>query len=107
MCFKQKYSDLVVIYSFNRKMNSRDFRVLFLYEWKNKHNAAAAARNINAAFGNGSVNECTILCWYEKLGVKVCMKYSPVFNVLMKTGDESRSNKDQGRSEIVVDKEVL
>ena len=31
--------------------------MLFLYEWKSKHNAAAAARNINAAFGNGSVNE--------------------------------------------------
>ena len=32
-------------------MNSRDFRVLFLYEWKSKH---------NAAFVNGFVNECTI-----------------------------------------------
>ena len=41
-------------------MNSRDFRVLFLYEWKNKHNAEAAARNVNASFGNGSVNERAI-----------------------------------------------
>ena len=44
-------------------MNSKDFRVLFLYEWKSKHNATAAARNINAAFGNGSVNERTIRRW--------------------------------------------
>ena len=38
-------------------MNFRDFRVLFLFEWKNKHNAAATVRSINAAFGNGLVNE--------------------------------------------------
>ena len=37
-------------------MNSRDFRVLFSYEWKSKHNAAAAARNINLVFGNCAVN---------------------------------------------------
>ena len=57
-------------------MNSRDFRMLFLYEWKSKHNAAAATHNINAAFGNSSVNECTIQCWYAKF----------------KTGDESLTN---------------
>ena len=38
-------------------MNSKDFRMLFLFEWKSKHNAAAAARKINAAFGNGSENK--------------------------------------------------
>ena len=48
------------------RMNSRDFRELFLYEWESKHSAAVAARNINAEFGNGSVNECTIRHWYAK-----------------------------------------
>ena len=41
-------------------MNSRDFRRLFLHEWKSKHNVAAAARNIDVTFGNGFVNERTI-----------------------------------------------
>ena len=40
-------------------MNSRDFRALFLHEWKIKHNAAAAARNVNGVFGNNFVNERT------------------------------------------------
>ena len=61
-------------------MNFKDFRVLFLYKWKSKHNAAEAARNINAAFGNDSVNEHTIRCWYAKF----------------ETGDESLTNKAQG-----------
>ena len=56
-------------------MNSRSFRMLFLLQWKSKHNAAAVARNIDAAFGNSSVNECTIQHWYAKF----------------ETGDESRA----------------
>ena len=51
--------------------------MLFLWEWKSKHNVAAAAWNINAAFGNGSVNECTIQRWYAKF----------------ETGDEGLTNK--------------
>ena len=62
-------------------MNAKDFRLLFLYEWKNNHNAAAAARNINAAFENASVNELTILRWYAKI----------------KTRDEGLTNEDRGR----------
>ena len=62
-------------------MNSKDFRQLFLYEWKNKHNVAAAARNIDVTFGNGSVNERTIRRWYVKF----------------ETGDESLTNEDRGR----------
>ena len=38
--------------------------MIFLYEWENKHNAPAAAEYINAAFGNGSVNQRTIRRWY-------------------------------------------
>ena len=56
-----------------KKLAQVSFRMLFLCEWKSKHNAAAVARNINAAFG--SVNECTIQHWYAKF----------------ETGDESRA----------------
>ena len=59
-------------------MNSSVLKVLFLHEWKSKHNAAAAAWNINAAFGNGSVNERTIRRWYAKF----------------ETVDESLTNED-------------
>ena len=72
-------------------MNSRDFRVLFLYECKSKHNSVAAARNIDSAFGNGSINEFTIRCWYAKF----------------ETGNMSLTKEDRGRPEAVVDNEVL
>ena len=72
-------------------MNSRDIRVLFLYERKSKRNAVAAARNINSAFENGCVNEHTIWCWYGKFG----------------TGDDSPTNNDSGRPETAVDNVVL
>ena len=62
-------------------MNSRYFRVLFLYEWKS--NASATGRNINAAFRSDSVNEHTIQCWYAKF----------------ETGDASLTMEDQGRPE--------
>ena len=47
-------------------MNSGDFRMLFLYEWKSKHNDVAAPRNINATFRNDLVNGHTIRHWYAK-----------------------------------------
>ena len=52
-------------------MNSRDFRVPFLYVRKSKHHAAEAARNINAALGNDSGNELTIRRWYTKFEISV------------------------------------
>ena len=79
------------VYRFNRRMNSSDFRMLFLYEWKSKYNVAAAAQTINVAFRNGSVNERTIRCWYAKF----------------ETGDENLTNNNRSRPEIVVDNEVL
>ena len=72
-------------------MNSRDFKVLFLYECKSKHNSVSTDRNINGVFRNGSVNERTIRCWYAKF----------------ETGDENLTNNNRGRPEIVVDNEVL
>ena len=67
------------------------FRVLLLYDWKSKHNAVAAALNINAAFGKRSANECTIRHW----------------NAKFETGDESLTSKDQGRPETVVDNKIM
>ncbi|KAE9412079.1 hypothetical protein Angca_003844, partial [Angiostrongylus cantonensis] len=47
-------------------MNQRDIRVVFLYQWQSGHNAAAGARNVNTAYGDGFVNELTIRHWYTK-----------------------------------------
>ena len=58
-------------------MNSKDFRKLFLYERKSKHNDAAAPRNINAAFGNCSVNDLTTFdtgMQILKLGMRISQK---------------------------------
>ena len=71
-------------------MKSRDFRVLFLHEWESKNNAAATARNINAAFGNGSVNKGTIRRWYVK------------FEIWKKKKSHKRR---QGQTRIIVDSE--
>ena len=48
------------------KLENSEIRLIFLYEWKLNHNAAEAARNINAAFGKGSANERTIRRWFDK-----------------------------------------
>ncbi|GFV84543.1 histone-lysine N-methyltransferase SETMAR [Trichonephila clavipes] len=66
-------------------------RVLFLYERKSDHNTAVDARNTNAAFGDNLVNELTIRRWYVKF----------------ESGDESLTNEDEGRPEVVLDNEVL
>ena len=63
----------------------------FLYERKSKHNTARAVRNINTLFRNVSVNDHTIRRWYAKF----------------ETGDESLTNKDQDRTETVVDNEIF
>ncbi|GFW32379.1 hypothetical protein TNCV_675381 [Trichonephila clavipes] len=76
---------------FNHNRSYGDFIVLFLYKWKNNHKAAAAFRNINAAFGDSSVNERTIPCWYAKY----------------ESGEESLTNENRSRFETVVVNEVL
>ncbi|GFR33645.1 hypothetical protein TNCT_557561, partial [Trichonephila clavata] len=65
--------------------------IIIIYKWKRGHNAAAAARNINAAIGDGTVNDRTIRHWYPKYG----------------SGDEILTNKDWGRPETVANNEVL
>lgn len=41
-------------------------QVLFLYEFKLGHNAVEAGRNINLAFGEGTVNEQAVQIWFQK-----------------------------------------
>ncbi|XP_015440315.1 PREDICTED: LOW QUALITY PROTEIN: histone-lysine N-methyltransferase SETMAR-like [Dufourea novaeangliae] len=72
-------------------MNARDFRVLFLYEWKSGKNASTAARNINAAFGNDAVNERTVRRWYQKF----------------EAGDESLESEPRGRPEMSINNDHL
>ena len=57
-----------------------------MYVWKNKHNGAATAQNNNAAFGNGSVKNVPFDHCYAKFEIS----------------DESLTNEDKGRPEIVV-----
>ncbi|XP_024080509.1 histone-lysine N-methyltransferase SETMAR-like [Cimex lectularius] len=47
-------------------MEIRDFRVIFLYQFKLGHSAAEAARSISKPFAEGSVNERTIRHWSAK-----------------------------------------
>ena len=72
-------------------MNSKDFKVLFLYDWRSKHNAAAVVRNINAAFGNGSVSKRTFRRWYA----------------MFETWDKSLTNDDRGRPETDMGNDVF
>jgi len=72
-------------------MKNRDFRAIFLYEFKLGHNAAEAARNINGAFGDGTASERTIRFWFEKF----------------RSGDTSLENEECGRPETVVDNDQL
>ncbi|XP_066253422.1 histone-lysine N-methyltransferase SETMAR-like [Euwallacea similis] len=72
-------------------MYPRDFRVLYLNEWKSGHNAVEAARNINCAFGEGSANERTIRRWYAKF----------------ESGDKSLEIEDRGKPKSALNDEVL
>ncbi|GFU65929.1 histone-lysine N-methyltransferase SETMAR [Trichonephila clavipes] len=72
-------------------MNSLDFRVLFLYEWKRDHNSTTSTRNISATFGYGSVNKRALRRWYAKF----------------ESGEKSLTNENRGRPETVVNNEVL
>ncbi|GFR05661.1 hypothetical protein TNCT_425781 [Trichonephila clavata] len=75
---------------FNSRIDSRDFRVL-LYEWKSDHNAAAATRNIKAAFEDGLANKRTVSRCYTKF----------------ESGDLNLTNENHGRLETVANNEVL
>ncbi|GFY43515.1 hypothetical protein TNIN_240471 [Trichonephila inaurata madagascariensis] len=69
-------------------MNSRDFRVLFLYEWKGDHNAAAAVRNINVVLEN-------------------CSTFESGTHISYLSDDESLNNEIHDRPVTVGDNEIL
>lgn len=62
-------------------MVEQEIRVCILYEFKLKHNASEASRNINAAWGEGSLSERAAQMWFKKF----------------RGGDLSLQNKDRGR----------
>lgn len=47
-------------------MDTAKIRVIFEYEFRRGTNAAETARNINAAFGEGSTNERTVRFWFKR-----------------------------------------
>ena len=47
-------------------MKKRDFRIIFLYEFKLGHKATDANAKINSAFGKPKVNERTVQRWFNK-----------------------------------------
>ncbi|XP_025154763.1 histone-lysine N-methyltransferase SETMAR-like [Harpegnathos saltator] len=66
-------------------------RIIFLYEYKLDHSAAEATRNINTAFGEGSVSDRTIRRWFEKF----------------RSGDTNLDNLPRGHAPSVIDDNVL
>ena len=83
--------DVYFFSSLLRTMNTRDIRVIILYEFKLGHNAAVATRNINEAFGDGTANERTTQRWFAKF----------------RYGDMSLENEPRGRPEAAVDDDKL
>ena len=47
-------------------MEMKQMLAIFLYAFKLAHKAAQATLNINNAFGQGTINERTVQCWFEK-----------------------------------------
>ncbi|KAK6737807.1 hypothetical protein RB195_020111 [Necator americanus] len=47
-------------------MSNRNFRQIYFYEFKLDRTAAQTARNINEVWGRGSINKCTVQCWFQK-----------------------------------------
>ncbi|CAH2089379.1 unnamed protein product [Euphydryas editha] len=47
-------------------MDTSKIRVIFEYEFRRGTNAAETARNINVAFGEGTVNERTVRFWFKR-----------------------------------------
>ncbi|XP_035737500.1 histone-lysine N-methyltransferase SETMAR-like [Vespa mandarinia] len=81
----------VICFKFCTDINSTDIRVIFLYEYKLGNNAAKAARNINQAFGENTVNDRKVQRWFEKF----------------RSGDFSLQNEPRGRPETSVKNDAL
>ncbi|KAG5320104.1 SETMR methyltransferase, partial [Acromyrmex heyeri] len=74
-----------------KDMNSTDIHVIFLYEYKLGNNAAKAARNINQAFEQNTVNNQKVQRWFEKF----------------QSGDFSLQNEPRGRPKTSVKNDAL
>ena len=72
-------------------MNLRDFRIIFIYEFKLGHNATQATRNVNESFCAHSVHERTVQRWFKKF----------------RSGDMNIENKDHGRPSSTVDEDKI
>jgi len=72
-------------------MENKEIRILYLYEFKLGHTAAEATRNINIAFGKGTVNERTTRRWFEKF----------------RSGDTSLDNLPRGHAPSAIDNAVV
>lgn len=72
-------------------MESRDFRLLFLYEYKLGNNSKKAAENINKAFGQNTVKDRTIRFWFCKF----------------KTGDTTLENQSRGHPDTALENDKL
>ena len=58
-------------------MMLRDFRSIFLYDFKLNQSAADTARKINQEFANDSVNERAIRRWFAKFAEILASKMNP------------------------------
>lgn len=47
-------------------LSTRDLHLIFLYEYKLKHNAAQATKNINSAFKKDTANDRNVCRWFTK-----------------------------------------
>ena len=72
-------------------MVEQNIRVCMLYEFKLQHNASEATRNINFAWGDGSVTERTTQRYYQKF----------------RSGNFTLENEDRGRPDIVLSNDKL
>ncbi|XP_035727797.1 histone-lysine N-methyltransferase SETMAR-like [Vespa mandarinia] len=86
-----KLFPFVICFEFCTDMNSTDIRIIFLYEYELGNNEAKAARNINQAFGENTVNDRKVQRWFEKF----------------RSGDFSLLNEPHGRPETSVKNDAL
>ena len=47
-------------------LDKKQFRAIFLFEFKISRKAAETTHNINTSFDPGTANECTVQCWFKK-----------------------------------------
>ena len=67
-------------------MTTSEIRIIMKYEFKLQSTATDAARNINKAYDDNTVNQQTMQRWFKGF----------------KSADESLENKQRGKSETIV-----